>query len=70
MKKPEDIMKLCQRKWKKKVIYSQSLNSSLESMADSAAKQMQEQKRHNQRNEEMLGKKIEIKLQMLTLDPN
>ncbi|XP_049316769.1 uncharacterized protein LOC125779453 isoform X2 [Bactrocera dorsalis] len=52
------------------VTYLRRMNRSLECMADTAVKQLQEQKRHNKMKEELLREKVEIKMRMLKLDPN
>ncbi|XP_049316751.1 uncharacterized protein LOC125779435 isoform X1 [Bactrocera dorsalis] len=52
------------------VTYLRRMNRPLECMADTAVKQLQEQKRHNKMKEELLREKVEIKMRMLKLDPN
>ncbi|XP_036346151.1 uncharacterized protein LOC118755422, partial [Rhagoletis pomonella] len=44
------------------------MNRSLEKVADTAAKQLQEEQRHNKIKEELLKRKIEIKMEMLRLE--
>ncbi|XP_050337959.1 uncharacterized protein LOC126764209 [Bactrocera neohumeralis] len=50
--------------------YLRYMNRSLETLAATAVKQLEEQKRHNRIKEELLKEKVEIKMQMLRLDPN
>ncbi|XP_029409084.2 uncharacterized protein LOC105231785 [Bactrocera dorsalis] len=57
-------------KMKETVTYLRRMNRSLEVLADTAVQQLQEQQRHNRVKEQLLKEKLDIKLQMLKLDPN
>ncbi|XP_039969014.1 jerky protein homolog-like [Bactrocera tryoni] len=50
--------------------YLRHMNRSLETLAETAVKQPEEQKRHNRIKEELVKEKVEIKMQMLRLGPN
>ncbi|XP_049308998.1 uncharacterized protein LOC125777719 [Bactrocera dorsalis] len=50
--------------------YLRHMNRSLETLAETAVKQLEEQKRHNRIKEELVQEKVEIKMQMLRLDPS
>ncbi|XP_067625362.1 uncharacterized protein [Eurosta solidaginis] len=55
-------------KMDKMCTYLRRMNQSLESLAETAAKQFKEQQRHNRIKEELLQRKIEIKMKMLQLE--
>ncbi|XP_039969753.1 uncharacterized protein LOC120781585 isoform X1 [Bactrocera tryoni] len=57
-------------KMKEVTSYLRHMNRSLETLAETAVKQLEEQKRHNRIKEELVKEKVEIKMQMLRLDPN